>query len=217
MKQTAYPDFVIENSQPGSVCGIDEAGRGPWAGPVVAAAVILDCDQPELVAGIHDSKKLSAAKRERMFHTITTHAVSYGVGIASVDEIDRMNILRATMLAMQRAFALLESAPERALIDGNRAPTLPCATECVVKGDSRSLSIAAASILAKVTRDRIMRSIAEEHPQYGFEKHAGYGTKQHQEALATYGVTPWHRKSFAPIKLLLEQAQHSYDSQLQTA
>jgi len=187
------------------VCGVDEAGRGPWAGPVVAAAAVLDETRlpGELADAIDDSKKLSALKRQALFAGFGD-AVQIGIGQASVDEIDEVNILQATMLAMSRAVRALPVTPDFALIDGNRIPDLGgMAADCVVKGDARSLSIAAASIAAKVTRDQIMSDLAERFPGYGWERNAGYGTAQHQEALARLGVTPAHRKSFAPIRKIL--------------
>lgn len=199
------PDLYYESEYAGIVAGVDEAGRGPWAGPVVAAAVILDC--ANVPKGIHDSKQLTREKRERLFDLICACA-QYGIGEASVAEIDAMNILQATRLAMARAVAALPFPPAMALVDGNQPPDLSCAVTCIVKGDSKSLSIAAASILAKVTRDRYMRELARIHPEYGFERHAGYGTRYHQEALARYGVTPHHRKSFAPIRnVILSKAK----------
>jgi len=187
------------------VCGVDEAGRGPWAGPVVAAAAVLDETRlpGELADAIDDSKKLSALKRQALFAGFGD-AVQIGIGQASVDEIDEVNILQATMLAMSRAVRALPVTPDFALIDGNRIPDLGgMAADCVVKGDARSLSIAAASIAAKVTRDQIMSDLAERYPGYGWERNAGYGTAQHQEALVRLGVTPAHRKSFAPIRKIL--------------
>lgn len=203
------PDFTIETSIPGTVCGIDEAGRGPWAGPVVAAAVILDRGRLdlELTRGLDDSKKLSASRREAMFAALEKGAafgvVRMATGIASVNEIDRLNILQATFLAMGRACAGLGQTPDHALVDGNGVPELPCPATAVIKGDQRSLSIAAASIAAKVTRDAIMAALDAELPGYGFARHAGYGTKAHREALERLGVTPHHRKSFAPIHNIL--------------
>jgi ribonuclease HII len=198
------PDFSHEQHFGGTVCGIDEAGRGPWAGPVVAAAAILDAHN--LPRGINDSKKLSAAKRDALYEQIIA-STRYGVGIASVEEIDHMNILEATKLAMQRAYdALGEPQPTTALIDGNKAPLLPCYAHTIVGGDAKCLSIAAASIIAKVTRDRMMHELAQTFPHYGWEKNAGYGTKYHQDALKKWGVTPHHRQSYAPIRALLEQA-----------
>lgn len=198
------PDLSIEATHSGPVAGIDEAGRGPWAGPVVAAAVILNPNN--LPAGIDDSKKLTAARREALFECIMSQA-SCGIGMASAQEIDALNILAATMLAMQRAVAALPIVPAVALIDGNRAPTLSCRAITVVGGDAKSLSIGAASIVAKVTRDRIMRELAREFPGYGWEKNAGYGTAAHQAGLAAHGVTPQHRRSFAPIHAILEAAE----------
>ncbi len=176
------------------VCGVDEAGRGPLAGPVCAAAVLLP---PGLeLPGLNDSKKLSEKKREALFAQITAQAVSYGIAFADVDEIERHNILGATYLAMNRAIAMLEPQPALALIDGNRAAgiTVPCRT--VVKGDSRCASIAAASILAKVSRDRLLLELDARYPMYGFARHKGYGTKAHYAALREYGPCPAHRPSF---------------------
>lgn len=188
------------------VCGVDEAGRGPWAGPVVAAAAILD---PEAAPpGLNDSKKLSAARRETLFAALADCA-EIGVGVATVEEIDRLNILQASFLAMRRAVAALPRAPGCALIDGRHVPAgLPCPAEAVVRGDGRSLSIAAASIVAKVTRDAMMAALAAAHPEYGWERNAGYGVPAHAAALAAHGVTPHHRRSFAPIhKILCEDYQ----------
>ncbi|MEM7523129.1 MAG: ribonuclease HII [Pseudomonadota bacterium] len=186
------------------ICGVDEAGRGPWAGPVVAGAACLD--PATAPRGLNDSKKLTPARREDLFEALRDVA-EIGVGVATVEEIDRLNILNATYLAMTRAVAALPRRPGFALIDGNRIPPgLPCPADAVVKGDGRSLSIAAASIVAKVTRDRFMRALAAEFPQYGWERNNGYGVKAHAEALARYGVTPHHRRSFKPIhKMLCEE------------
>lgn len=199
------PDFSVESSLGGLVAGIDEAGRGPWAGPVVAAAVILEPSKmpPELIAGLDDSKKLRKPVREMLYDHIKAGA-AHGVGQASVEEIDEINILQATMLAMRRAFENLPDAPQFAIVDGNRDPGLGVSTRCLIGGDASSLSIAAASILAKVTRDLIMEGLASEFPGYGWEKNAGYGTKQHQQGLAEYGVTPHHRRTFAPIAKLIK-------------
>lgn len=199
------PDFTLETAAGGLVAGIDEAGRGPWAGPVVAAAAILDpATLPEDVRSqLDDSKKLSRKVRETLFDLLQNCAHT-GVGIASVAEIDELNVLAATMLAMQRAVDALPVEPESALVDGNRAPDLPCCVQTVVRGDSRSFSIAAASIIAKVSRDRIMHDLANIHPEYGWEKNAGYGTKAHQAGLAAHGVTIHHRRSFKPIAALLK-------------
>ncbi len=177
-----------------AVCGIDEAGRGPLAGPVCAAAVILPpgCEIP----GLDDSKKLTEKKRELLFPLITQKALAYGIGWASVEEIDQLNILQATFLAMARAVEALQTPPDWAMVDGNRMPPLPVPGETIVKGDAKSASIAAASILAKVSRDRVLRQMDGQYPQYGFAKHKGYGTKAHYEAIKAYGVLPVHRKSF---------------------
>lgn len=197
------PDFSLESALDAPVAGVDEAGRGPWAGPVVAAAVILS---PHAIPdGIDDSKALPRARREYLFDQLRRHAVC-ATGIAGVEEIDRLNILRASMLAMQRAIAALSPAPRYALVDGNHLPELPCPARPVIRGDAMSLSIAAASIVAKVTRDRLMTELAERYPAYGWERNAGYGTRQHQEALARHGVTPHHRRSFAPVRALLQSA-----------
>lgn len=196
-----YPNLSIESTYTGIVAGVDEAGRGPWAGPVVASAVILN--PARLPQGINDSKKLSTAKREKLFDEILENAIT-GVGIATVEEIDRLNILQASLLAMQRAVAMLSTPPTLALVDGNKAPILSCKVQTVVGGDAKSLSIAAASIVAKVTRDHMMSELAQEFPHYGWEKNAGYGTKAHQDGLAKYGVCIHHRKTFAPIRALLE-------------
>ena len=184
----------------GPVCGIDEAGRGPWAGPVVAAAVILD--PAAIPPGIADSKTLDADARELLYPRIMATA-KVGVGIADVTRIDRDNILHATMWAMCEAVAALPVAPRLALIDGNRAPLLKCETRTIVKGDARCLSIAAASIIAKATRDRIMIALGRELPGYGFERHKGYGTAEHAIALAHHGVSAYHRRSFKPVQLAL--------------
>ena len=177
-----------------TVCGVDEAGRGPLAGPVCAAAVILP---PHLeIPGLDDSKKLTDKRRRELFPIIKEQAIAYGIGLASHEEIDEINILQATFLAMERALAQLTVRPDMALIDGNREKDFGLPVQTVVKGDSRSANIAAASILAKVTRDEIMEAMAENYPQYGFEIHKGYGTKAHYEALRTYGHSPIHRMSF---------------------
>lgn len=203
------PDFTLENTFAGLVGGIDEVGRGPWAGPVVAAVVVFTdykALSPFLCQSIQDSKKLSKPKREALYHELTHLATChYGYGEASVIEIDQMNILKATFLAMKRAVETLSFKPSTLLIDGKFIPTFQgIATHPVIKGDDISLSIAAASILAKVTRDRMMEKLAENYPHYGWEANAGYGTATHQKALKSYGVTPHHRKSFAPIRKLLE-------------
>lgn len=176
------------------ICGVDEAGRGPLAGPVYAAAVILP--KGHIIEGVNDSKKLSAKKREMLFDRIVDECVCYGIGTASESEIDEINILQATFLAMKRAVESLQIKPDIALIDGNKKPGLDIAEQTIVKGDSKSANIAAASIIAKVSRDRYMLEMAEKYPQYQFEKHKGYGTKLHYEMLEKYGVSPIHRKTF---------------------
>lgn len=187
----------------GPVAGVDEVGRGPLCGPVTAAAVILD--PARIPAGIGDSKALSAATRERLCAEILATA-QVSVAHASVEEIDRLNILRASHLAMERAVAGLPVAPGFVLVDGNRLPaSLPCPARAVVKGDAKSLSIAAASIVAKVMRDRIMVDLAQQHPGYGWEKNAGYPTQDHLAALLNLGVTPHHRRSFRPVHNILYQ------------
>lgn len=176
------------------ICGVDEAGRGPLAGPVCAAAVILP--RGFVIEGLDDSKKLSEKKRDALFDVIKESAISYGIAFATVEEIEEFNILSATMLAMNRAIAQLDPKPQLALIDGNRNKEIEINSQCVVKGDSRCADIAAASILAKVTRDRYMLEMAEKYPQYHFEKHKGYGTKLHYEALREHGPSEIHRMSF---------------------
>lgn len=184
----------------GPIAGVDEAGRGPWAGPVVAAAVILD---PERIPhGIGDSKVLMPDEREAIFPRIMATAL-VGIGIADVDRIDRDNILNATLWAMSEAVKALSVRPRLALIDGNKAPRLACETRTLVRGDALCLSIAAASIVAKVTRDRLMVKLGRELPHYGFERHKGYGTPEHQWALTTHGATEHHRRSFRPVQLAL--------------
>lgn len=184
------------------ICGIDEAGRGPLFGPVHAAAVILP--KGEMPEGINDSKKLTEKKREALYDSILEMAVAYGIGTATAQEIDALNILQATYVAMCRAYNAMAQSAQIALVDGNRIPPLlPVPAQAVVKGDGKSASIAAASILAKVSRDRVMREYAEKYPQYHFEGHKGYPTKAHYEAIKTYGVLPEHRKSF--LKNLAEK------------
>ncbi|WP_020400704.1 ribonuclease HII [Kordiimonas gwangyangensis] len=185
------------------VCGVDEVGRGPLAGPVVAAAVILD--QARVPEGLNDSKKLSEKKREGLYDAIHEMAVAVSIAEASVAEIDEINILEASMLAMRRAVSGLAHVPQAALVDGNRAPGLKMPTRTIIKGDGRSLSIAAASIVAKVFRDRMMKKLGEDHPEYGWASNAGYGVAKHLAALRLVGVTPHHRKSFAPIRQILNE------------
>lgn len=176
------------------ICGVDEAGRGPLAGPVCAAAVILPRGLE--IEGLNDSKKLSEKKRDKLFDAICAEAVSYGIAFASVEEIEEINILNAAMLAMNRAIERLSVKPALALVDGNRNSAIKMPSRCVVKGDAKCADIAAASILAKVTRDRYMLEMAEKYPEYHFEKHKGYGTKLHYEALREYGLCEIHRPSF---------------------
>lgn len=183
-------------------CGVDEAGRGPLAGNVYAAAVILDINKP--IAGLADSKKLSAAKREFLYQEITRNARAYSIAYASVAEIDQLNILNATMLAMQRAIEGLQIVPEMALIDGNKAPKVQIATRTIIKGDATVPAISAASILAKVARDHEMVELDALYPGYGFKQHKGYGTAVHLAALKQLGVLEIHRKSFAPVRELYE-------------
>lgn len=177
-----------------SVCGIDEAGRGPLAGPVCAAAVILPTGL--LIEGLNDSKKLTEKKREELFDIICGQAVGYGIGWADEKEIDRINILQATFLAMRRAVEALSLSADYALVDGNRIPPLSIPGETIVKGDGRAACIAAASVLAKVSRDRVLREMDKQYPEYGFVQHKGYGTKAHYAAIKQYGVLPVHRLSF---------------------
>ena len=199
------PDFSLEDASGAArIAGVDEAGRGPWAGPVVAAAVILDRDglDPGLASGLDDSKKLLAARRERLFTALQASS-RIGVGRAGVAEIDAINILGATLLAMGRAVSALGDTPDLALVDGNQIPDLPCPARPVIGGDGLSLSIAAASIVAKVTRDRLMAELALAHPGYGWERNKGYGTAEHRAALETLGTTPQHRRSFRPIRKIM--------------
>jgi len=191
------PELIVF---PGLVCGVDEAGRGPLAGPVVAAAVILDPAQP--IAGLNDSKKLSERRRDELALIIRAEALAWAVAEASVEEIDRLNILHASLLAMQRAVAGLAVRPERALVDGNRCPRLAIPVEAVVKGDGKIAAIAAASILAKTVRDAGMRVLDAAYPQYGFGRHMGYPTEAHCRALREHGPISAHRRSFGPVAQL---------------
>lgn len=186
---------------PGLIAGVDEAGRGPLAGPVVAAAVILDDLNP--ISGLADSKKLSAKRREHLFDEIRAKALCCCIAEATVEEIDTLNILQATLLAMRRAVEGLRLKPNKVLVDGNRLPVLDVLAEAIVKGDSKVPAISAASILAKVHRDRWCQQLHLQYPSYGFDRHKGYGTAAHMTALKKYGSTPWHRKSFAPIAAVL--------------
>jgi ribonuclease HII len=207
------PDFAIERRCEGVVCGVDEAGRGPLAGPVVAAAVVIDRRRfrGELRRVLDDSKALPRELRESCYHGLLTAAsagaVRIGVGAASVPEIDRINILRASLLAMRRAVARLAvsagAIPDIALVDGNVPPPLTCTVRTVVKGDALSFSIAAASVVAKVTRDRIMHSLALRYPGYGWHTNVGYSTAEHFDGIRRLGVTPHHRRSFAPVRLAI--------------
>ena len=192
------PDFSFERQCFGPVCGVDEAGRGPLAGPVVAAAVILT--PARIPEGLNDSKALSSKQRELLLNAIEKNA-QIGIGIAEPEEIDRVNILGATLIAMRRAVLALPALPEMALIDGNKLPELPCAAQAIIKGDSRSLSIAAASIVAKVTRDRLMIEADTRFPGYGLAGHKGYPTKAHIDAVNRLGASPIHRRSFKPVRL----------------
>lgn len=194
------PDFSFEDLYQDIVCGIDEVGRGPLAGPVVAAAVVLKRDKiPQNILGqINDSKKLTAHKREYLFHKLHECA-DISVAECSVEEIDRINILQASLLAMKDAFQGLRIAPKAALVDGNQSPKIDCTVKTIIQGDSRSLSIAAASIIAKHYRDGLMSRYAIEFPHYGWGSNAGYGTAQHLKAIEIYGITPLHRRSFAPV------------------
>ena len=205
------PDFELEDKCLGIVAGVDEAGRGPWVGPVVAGCVTFcsrDVD-PYLLDNLNDSKKLSKKKREVLYDLIQEEAkkghMVIGIGEASAKEIDEINILNASFLAMKRALIAAKVCPDLVLVDGNREPKdFPCQVKAVVKGDAKSYSISAASILAKVYRDRLMEKMALKYPGYGFEKNAGYGTKTHIEGLKQFGITPEHRRSYTPIKAFIK-------------
>jgi ribonuclease HII len=186
------------------IAGVDEAGRGPLAGSVVAAAVILDPSKP--IDGLRDSKKLTEKKRELLFDEIKTHALCYAIAEASHEEIDSLNILQASLLAMKRAVEALSIQPHKALIDGNKSPMLSIPSQAIIGGDDLEICISAASILAKVTRDRQMLVLHEQYPEYGFSTHKGYPTKLHCEAIAKHGVLPIHRKTFGPIKRYLAES-----------
>lgn len=203
---SALPDFTLETALGGRIAGVDEVGRGPLAGPVVAAAVILD---PACIPdGLDDSKKLTVKKREALLPLINEHAI-VSIGQASVAEIDEINILRASHLAMRRAVAGLSERPDHLLIDGTMIPReLNIPATAVVRGDGKSLSIAAASIVAKIWRDRLMVDLAQQHPGYGWETNAGYPTKSHKNALRNLGVTPHHRRSFKPVHNILYQEKN---------
>ena len=200
MKATFELETVELAVHGGPIAGVDEAGRGPLAGPVVAAAVVLD--PAAIPEGIADSKALDAKARRSVYQAILA-AAQVGIGVAEVDRIDSDNILNAALWAMGQAVALLERRPKLVLVDGNKAPHLACATRTIVQGDAKCLSIAAASIVAKVTRDAMMAELARDYPHYGFDRHKGYGTREHHEAIARHGVTPHHRRSFRPVQLAL--------------
>jgi ribonuclease HII len=214
------PNFAIERRCSGIVCGIDEAGRGPLAGPVVAAAVILDQKRfpRSLRERLDDSKLLTIEEREAcrraLGRCVERGAAQIGVGAASVSEIDTINILRATLLAMTRAVAVLKVSPTIALVDGNIPPPLACPVQTVVGGDGLSFSIAAASIIAKVTRDRLMRALARHYPGYGWETNVGYATREHGKAIARLGPTPHHRRSFAPVRFALASGLPVFEAPL---
>src|SRR5579871_6603677 len=215
------PHFIYESrllkTMVGPVCGVDEAGRGPLAGPVVAAAVILN--RKRMPKGLNDSKQLTESDREALFPQIMEMAVAVGVGEASVGEIDMVNIRQATHLAMARAVRALSVAAQFALVDGNDAPALPCPCDTLVDGDARSVSIAAASIIAKVTRDRMMCALHDEHPVYGWRNNKGYGTPEHHAGLRAHGVTTHHRRSFGPVHAIIHNilyVEESGDSNTKT-
>ncbi|MGM0562736.1 MAG: ribonuclease HII [Pseudomonadota bacterium] len=195
-------DIITDYDHLDRIAGVDEAGRGPLAGAVVAAAVVLDPGRP--IAGLNDSKKLSEKRREALYGEICESASAWCIARASVEEIDRLNILHASMLAMKRAVEGLGMLPRRALIDGNRCPDLTVPVEAIIKGDGRVACIGAASILAKVARDRDMLSLHQQYPEYGFDRHKGYPTPLHREKLALLGPTPVHRRSFAPVQRSLD-------------
>ncbi len=203
-----HPSFEFESLYDSPVAGVDEAGIGSWIGPVMAAAVILDPDvSKDLLSQLNDSKKLSEKKRDHIFSVLQESPhVHMGIGEASLEEIESLNIRRAGLLAMKRAVESLSLTPTMVLVDGTGKPDMSTPIKTIIKGDQRSYSISAASIIAKVTRDRWVQSIACDYPGYGFEKNAGYGTKQHQEALEIQGVTHWHRRSYAPIAALLSSS-----------
>lgn len=199
------PHYIYESrllkTMAGPICGVDEVGRGPLAGPVVATAVILD--RKRIPKGLNDSKQLSEEDREALYPVIMEAAIAVGVGEASVDEIDLINIRQATHMAMARAVRALSVTAEFALVDGNDPPPLPCRCDTLIGGDARSVSIAAASIIAKVTRDRMMVALHDEHPGYNWRSNKGYGTPEHYAGLKAHGVTPHHRRSFGPVRAIL--------------
>ncbi|WP_108783926.1 ribonuclease HII [Wolbachia endosymbiont of Bemisia tabaci] len=195
-----YPDFTLENTLSGIIAGVDEVGRGPLAGPVISAAVIFT-DRDTVIDGINDSKKLTPKCRQVLYEKITSVA-KFGIGMASVEEIDSYNILQATKLSMKRALVNLDLELDYVLVDGNQPLEVKWQTKSIVNGDSLSISIAAASIVAKVTRDRLMEELHNKHPQYNWYKNKGYGTKEHLSAIGLHGITKHHRKNFAPIRIL---------------
>lgn len=201
-KSSEFEQLGLNWNGQGLMAGVDEAGRGPLAGPVIAAAVMLNDADP--VLGLADSKVLTEKRRERLFDEIRAKALCFCIAEASVEEIDRLNILQATLLAMRRAVDGLRLKPSMVLVDGNRLPVLKVAAEAIVKGDAKVAAISAASILAKVSRDRQCLLMAETYPDYGFAKHKGYPTAEHLAALQAYGATPWHRRSFGPVRAVLE-------------
>lgn len=207
-KQTSKPTYDLERQIGGIICGVDEVGRGPLAGPVITAAVILDPENIPL--HLDDSKKLSIKKR-LMLNEVILSTARCAFGEASLEEIDDLNILHATMLAMSRAVDNLPCKVDHVLVDGNRLPTLDIPATAVIKGDQKSVSIAAASIIAKVKRDFLMKNLAKIHPEYGWERNSGYGTREHIEALNLVGITPYHRKSFAPVRNLRDQQSNISD------
>jgi ribonuclease HII len=207
MTSPERPDLAWERRLGGRVAGLDEVGRGPLAGPVVAACVVLPARLPNgLAALLDDSKRLSAAARLRAYHALRDSTAEIGIGAASVAEILRLNILHASLLAMRRAFARLHQPADVALIDGNRGAGLPCAEHCLIGGDGISLSIAAASIIAKITRDRAMERLHARYPGYGWASNAGYGTRAHLDGLQRHGITPHHRAGFAPVRAIAAPA-----------
>jgi ribonuclease HII len=200
MKATFELEAIELELNGGPIAGVDEAGRGPLAGPVVAAAVVLD---PAFISdGIADSKALDAKSRQSVYQAIVATA-RVGIGVAGVDRIDSDNILNASLWAMAQAVARLDCRPRLVLVDGNKVPNVDCSTRAIVQGDAKCLSIAAASIVAKVVRDAMMAELARDYPHYGFDRHKGYGTREHHEAIARHGVTPHHRRSFRPVQLAL--------------